>query len=70
MAYQLVIRLGTNPHIKVVGGNPVGKKGSQEQAKESGKRLALLGVTQEHQAIQLINTPSEPTLTTTSCLMS
>lgn len=35
MAKQDTIRLGTNPTIKAEGGNPVGGKGSQKQAKES-----------------------------------
>ena len=35
MAYQIVIQLGAFPHIKSGQGNPVGRKGSQEQAKES-----------------------------------
>ena len=53
MSYQVAIRLGTSPHIKAGQGNPVGGKGSQEQAKESETPpLPLLGVPQEHQATQ------------------
>lgn len=35
MAYNVVIKLGTSSHIKIGRGNPVGRKGSQMQAKES-----------------------------------
>lgn len=35
MAYQGAIRQATDPHIKAGQGNPEGRKGSQEQAKES-----------------------------------
>jgi len=56
MGYQLSTEQGKNLYIKAEWGNPVGGKGSQEQAKESETLPSppptpLLGVPQEHQAI-------------------
>jgi hypothetical protein len=35
MAYQVAIRLDISPHIKAGQGNPIGRKGSQKQARKS-----------------------------------
>lgn len=53
MALQVTTSLGTSPHIKAGSGNPIGGKGLQAEAKESGTLpLLLLGVPREHQATQ------------------
>lgn len=53
MAYPIIIKPGTSPHMKVGQGNPVEGTGSQKQTKESETAPSpTFAVAQEDQAAQ------------------
>lgn len=54
MVYQVLVRLGTSPHIKDGQGNPLWGIGSPNQDNHQRKSwFPLLGAPEDDQAIQL-----------------